>query len=331
VTAVHLNAPVEALAISGNRVAYDVQSVPLKGNQGETPNRILVWNVGTGTTTKVSGKQTATADGMAVGGVDRLAIAGDHVAWRVLSGGNSELDDDIYSSSLLAPKERHVAGAFGSPSGAGSWLGGVVASGNEILVNRWTTDAGGAITSGGLYALHGTKLKPFADGGAAVAAVAADARRVAVEHYADSTICVFSATGDPLSTVTPAAKPQDVALSGRNLLVLEAGGKLVLYDAQTGALKKEFTLHRGWQGAAIAVHGDVAVYSTPLASRPHSSVRALNLITGKDALVGRLPGRIPLLRMDSFGLVYASDDYTAHGYNIQLVFRPFAEVAAAVR
>jgi outer membrane protein assembly factor BamB len=321
--------------MSGKRVAYDVQT---------TPNRILVWNVGTGATTKVSGNRTAGADDG--GGVFGLAIAGTQVAWSIGAVSNEEADADLYSSSVLAPKERHVRGVvrYGdacggapgpTPACAGTWLGGPVAAGSRILVNRWTTDTSGAITGGGLYALHGTKLTPFVNGGAAVEAVAADARRVAVVqwrwYYPDATINVFSASGKPLATVTPTAQPKGVALSGRNLLVLEAKGKLVLYDAKTGALKRTFTVHRGWQGAAIAVHGNVAVYSTPLAPRPMSRVRALNLTTGKDRLVGRLPGQIPLLRMDSFGLVYANYNYTLDGYDDRLVFRPFAEVAAAVR
>ena len=346
VKVVHLSAPLEALALSGNRIAYDVQATPPAGKQREIPNRVYVWNTGTGAITKVSGKQTAGADGFVGSGVAKLAIAGTRVAWFIAAHSNSETDDDVYSSSVLAPKERLVreairlgnacgAGQAGpTPACTGTWLGGVVTAGREILVNRWTTDSTGAITGGGLYTLHGTKLKPFAAGSAAVEAVAADRHRVAVAQwrwfYPDSTLNVFSARGTPVSSITPAGPPKAVALSGRNLLVLEAHGKLALYDGQTGALKRTFTLHRGWQAGAIAVYGDVAAYSTA-ASRPVNSVRALNLTTGKDRLVDRLRGQIPLLRMDSFGLAYANDSYTASGYDIELVFRPLAQVVAAVR
>ncbi len=332
VKTVYLTAPVEALAINGNRVAYDVQSTPPSGSQGEIPNGVLVWNTGRGTTTQVSGRATATADGTTGGGVDRLAIAGNRVAWRVRNGGNTESSDDIYTSSLLSPRERHVARGTGESFGPGTWLAGVLTSGSDILVDRWTTAAGGGITGGGLYKLHGTRLRRFITGATAVEAVAADARRVAVEHYADSSLSVFSTrSGQLVTTIAPAAQAQQVALSGRNLLVLEPGSTLVLYDAQTGALKKTFTLHRRWQGEAIAVHGNVAVYSSPATSRPENSVRALNLTTGKDALVGRLPGQIPLLCLDSHGLACVNNEYRPSGYDIELVFRPFAEVAALVR
>jgi hypothetical protein len=336
----HLNAPVSALAMSGTRVAYDVTS------NGRTRNRVLVWNIRSGATTKVSGVQSAGADATAEGGVNRLAIAGDQVAWRVTNGGNSEADEDVYTSSVLAPKERHVAGIVrygdqcgagiggASPACVGTWFGGFVASGGEILVNRWTTDTSGAITGGGLYALHGTKLKPFALGGTAVEAVAADSNRIAVEqwrwYYPDPTISVYSSRGELRTTVTPAAQPRAVALSGRNLVVLEPR-KLVLYDAQTGAPTKTFTLHNGWQADAIAVHGNVAAYSTATFRRDNS-VRALNLATGKDSFIGRLRGRIQQLRMDSAGVAYANNAWSSkHGYQVELVFRPLAELAAAVR
>jgi hypothetical protein len=345
---VHTSGPIEALAMSGNRIAFDVQSIaPGDGTHGVTPNRVFVWNVGTDTATRVSGVKTAGADGDAWGGVNRLAIAKDQVAWRVTSGGNEEADDDLYSSSLPAPRERHVAGAVRSggqcgtgaggptPACAGTWFGGVVGSGSKILVNRWTTDTSGAITGGGLYVLDGTKLKPFVAGGAAVEAVAADSARVAVQQWRwytpDSTINVYSASGTPLATVTPAAQPDEVALSGRNLLVLEPKGTLALYDAATGSLTKTFTLHKSRQAEAIAVHGSVAVYSIPSIYRGKTSVRALNLTTGKDSFVDRLPGHIEQLRMDSFGAVYANDAWSVHGYAVKVVFRPFADVAAAVR
>ena len=112
---VHLNAPISALAMSGTRVAYDV--APEFGG----PNRILVWNVRTGMTTKVSGRRTAGAGGTVGDGVDRLAIVGNQVAWRIATGGNSEADEDVYTSSVLAPKERHVASSVrdGNQCGAG--------------------------------------------------------------------------------------------------------------------------------------------------------------------------------------------------------------------
>jgi hypothetical protein len=345
---VRLHDPLEALAMDGRRVAYDVSS-----DLSKNPNRVLVWNLSTGRTTKVSGRQTGGADGVTGGHVSQLAIAGTQVSWLVQSASNEEEDDDLYSSSLLKPRERHVAGEVRSSSGCGAgatgpqacvgtWLGGLVGSGNRILVNRWMTDTTGAITKGGLYALDGTRLQPFATGAEAVEAVAADSNRVAVLQWQwakpATTIHVYSSTRRSLFSVTPAGQPKGVVLSGHNLIVLEPKGKLALYDARTGLLRKTFTLHGNPHYLqALAVQGNIAVYSTPVryyAGRDapsESAIRALNLSTGKDRPLGRLPQQITLASIDSTGVVYTNDLWTAkNGYRDELVFLPFKHVAAAV-
>lgn len=329
-----LHAPLVALAMDGSHIAY-------------VANRVFVWNLGTGKTTQVSGRQ---ADGGR--GVTQLAIAGARVAWLSQSGGNEESDQDLYASSLLSPKARHVLGVVRSgnqcgagrggyaPACAGTWLGGVVGSGKRILVNRWTTDTTGAISNAGLYALKVTTLEPVARGSETVQAVAADSRRAAVLQWRwlpnEKTIHVYSATGRPLVSMTPSRQPEAIALSGRNLVVLTHNGKLFHYDARTGSLGKIFTPHGSPNQQVLAVHGNIAVYSTPVhysGSGPivRSAIRALNLSTGKDRPVGYLPGQITLARMDSTGLVYANDLWTSRkGYVNQLVFLPFKRVAAAV-
>ena len=330
---------VVALALDRNRVAYALGG------------KVSVWNLGTGKRTVVSGRQTA-GDGNVVG----LALAGSQVAWPMNAFGNSESDDYLFRSSVLEPKERLIAKAFrfGDACGAatgpgpcvGPWIGGVVASGNRILVNRWRTNSSGAITHSGLYALDGTRFKPVATGPGTVEAVAADAKHIAVLHP-DGSIGLYSAAGKPRSSVTPKAKAEEIALSGRNLVVLEPKGQLALYDATSGSLRKNFTL-RGhpellWQGANfcrvqcnIAVKGNIAVYSTPVRSNARqviteSAVRALNLSNGRDHSIGRLPGQINLTRINSAGLVYTNNNWTEkHGYQNKLVFVPFKQVAATV-
>jgi hypothetical protein len=330
---------VVALALDRNRVAYAVGG------------KVTVWNLGTGKRTVVSGRQTA-GDGAVLG----LAIAGSQVAWRTNAFGNSESDDYLFRSSVLKPRERLVAKAyrFGDACGAaggpgacvGPWIGGVVASGNRILVNRWRTDSTGSISSGGLYALEGTRFKPVATGAGTVEAVAADAKRTAVLHH-DGSVGLYSSAGKPLFSVTPAAQTEEVALSGHNLVVLVPKGQLALYNASTGSLRKTFTLHGNpgllGQGATfcrvqcnIAVNGNIAVYSRPVRSNANqviteSAIRVLNLSNGKDRLIGRLPGQINLTRIDSTGLVYTNSHWTdSKGYDNKLVFVPFKQVAAAV-
>jgi hypothetical protein len=335
-----LRAPIEALTMDGRRIAYDVADnrTYKKGKLVGGPNRVLVWNVRTGKTTKVSDGQTTGADESSTGaGVIQLAITGSRVAWLMNVGGNLEGDDYLFTSSLLKPKERHVATEVrtgyecsGRHPCAGEWLGGIVAAGNRILVNRWTTDATGSITDGGLYALNGASLKRVVTGTATVEAVAADQQRVVMLH-SDGTIGLYSTSGTPLHNVTPTAPAEAVALSGRNLVVLESGQKLALYDANTGTLRKTFSLH-GTSLQALAVHGNIAVYANwapRTGASGLSAMRGLNLSSGKDRLIGRLHHEITIARIDSVGLVYANTD-SHGGFAGTLVFLPFKQVAAAV-
>ena len=331
---------VVALALDGSRVAF------------ANGPRIVVWNLRTGMTTKLSTLEDS--------GSTELAIAGSQLAWVNHTGGNLEGDDDLYTASLLSRKERHVLGEVRSgaqcgagrggyqPACAGTWLGGVVGSGNRILVNRWTTDTSGAVSDAGLYALKGSRLKPVATGPETVEAVAADPQRVAVLqwrwHPPGKTIRVYSSSGRRLSNMTPNGQ-LEVAISGHNLAVLESGGNLSLYNARTGSLRRTFNLHAKelpkqerpygnprWL-QALAVHGNIAVYSKPLSytnggNPRESAIHALNLSTGTDRVIGRSAGQIPMARMDSLGLVYATD---AEGYaHNRVVFVPLQKVAAAV-
>jgi hypothetical protein len=322
---------VVALALDRNRVAYALGG------------KVFLWNLGTGKRTRLSGRRTE-ADGNVV----ELAIAGSQVAWQMNAFGNSESDDYLFSSSVSKPKERLAATAFrfGDACGAadgpgacvGPWLGGVVASGKRILVNRWRTNSSGSIADAGLYALNATRFKPVATGAGTVEAVAADSKRVAVLHP-DGSLGLYSVAGKSLFSVTPTARAEKVALSGRNLVVLEPGGKLALYDARTGSLRKTFSLHGNPDlllRQALAAHGNVAVYAAAVrfnASQGYvseSAIRALDLSTGKDSGLGRLPGQVTLASLDSAGLVYTNDFWTSKGYDNKLVFVPFRQIAAAV-
>src|ERR1700755_244141 len=60
----HLRVGVAALAMDGDRIAYDASS---KIVAKPAANKVLVWNVRTGKTVKVSGKKTAAADSSSTG------------------------------------------------------------------------------------------------------------------------------------------------------------------------------------------------------------------------------------------------------------------------
>jgi hypothetical protein len=324
----HLQLPVAALAMDGDRVAYDL-TTRYSATTNAT-NKVLVWNVRTGKTIKVSGKKTAAADSSSTGaGVIQLAIAGSRVAWLLNLGGNLEGDDYLLTSSVTSPKERQVVSAVRvgdncagrGPHCAGPWLGGLVGSGNSIALNRWTTDSQGNVASGGLYALKGTRLHPIATGASTVWAVASDGGREAVLR-SDGSVAVYSASGKVLVTVNPPGADA-VALSGKNLVVLTQPRTLALYDAQTGLLKKTLAVQgKGQQN--LDVQGNVAIYTTG------SSVHAVNLLTGRDRAVGTLPTRIALARIDGAGLAYAGNGVRGSFGKGTLDFVPMARIKAAV-
>src|SRR3954470_20876554 len=79
-----LQGPVAALAIDGSRIAYDASAKFVM--KPHATNKVLVWNVRTGKTVKVSGAKTAVSDGVGGDGVFQLAIAGSRVAWVVNEG-----------------------------------------------------------------------------------------------------------------------------------------------------------------------------------------------------------------------------------------------------
>jgi hypothetical protein len=317
----------EALALDGNRVAYDV------ARSRRHRNRVLVWDLLTGKTINMSGRQGTSVDSTKpVVGLTGLAIAGPRVAWLTTSRFASQGEDTLYTSSLPRPTVRRavrevrksincgrmIHGPFAC---AGDYLRGLVGAGNLVVVNRWTVPPYSMppydVTNPGLYALRGTKLTTLATGGNTIEAVDIDHGRVVVlrdaEVYAEESVGLYSSTGAPPISVTPTSYPTGVALSGSNLVVFE-GPKLALYDAGSGRLRKTFTLHGN--PATGDVQGNIAAYS---AGR---SIRALNLSNGKDRMVGRLAHPVTVTRIDSLGLVYAS--------NTAIVFLPSKQVAAAV-
>src|SRR4051812_12832118 len=324
-----LEVPVAALAIDGSRIAYDASAKLV--TKPHATNKVLVWNVRTGKTVKVSGPKTAVSDDVVGAGVFQLAIAGSRVAWLVNEGGNLQNEDYLFTSSLTSPKERKVASALRTGEScapgrvatncAGPWLGGLVGSGNVIALNRWTTDTEGDVASGGLYALKGTKTTSIASGADTVWTVSADGGREAVLR-SDGSVAVYSESGSVQANVNPPSALA-VALSGKNLIVLSQGRKLELYDAGTGSLQKTISLHgKGPQN--LDAQGNIATYTAG------SSVRAVNLSSGKDTTVGTLGSRIAFARIGSAGLAYAANGVRASFGKGTLVFVPLARIKAAV-
>ncbi len=327
----HLQVPVAALAMDGSRIAYDASAKLV--TKPHATNEVLVWNVRTGETVKVSGAKTAVSDGVGGDGLFQLAIAGSRVAWLVNEGGNLESEDYLFTSSVTQPKERKVASALRTGDScapgrvasncAGPWLGGLVGSGNLLAVNRWTTDGNGAVTAGQLDVLGGTKLKQVAAGANTLQATAADGGRVAVLH-SDGSVAVYSKSGQVLMALPPASA-KEAALDGKNLVVVSETRQLQVYDASSGSLKKTLPTH-GSGLHNLGIQGNIAIYTTG------PSVRAVNLSSGKTRAVVTLGKHSEILfaRISSAGVAYAVNGVRVFFGKGTLGFLPMARLRAAV-
>jgi len=340
----HFPGPITAVALDGSRVAYAVgSSAKHQGSQ------VFVWNIATGKTTKVSGRQTYSWPS----GPSKLALTAAQVAWIVRAGSNTSSTDILFTSLSTRPEERKVAqvnraradcGSMG-PRCAGDWIGGLVSSGNEIFFNRYTTTSHGfgkvdgivhAVTRGALYALNGTNRYRFVAGTYAVEAVAADPSRVAVLKP-NGGVHVFSTDGASLLYMTPTPRAAQVALDGRYMLVLKYGGTLELYNWRIRNIRKSFKVAGDSKLVQnLGMEGDIAIYTTGtgfgLGDFSHSTLHAVNLDTGKDRVIGKFgPGTgdvIGKARIGTAGVVYTSSSYSDNG---RLVFLPWATVSAVVR
>jgi len=115
-----------------------------------------------------------------------------------------------------------------------------------------------------------------------------------------------------------------VALRGKNLVVATKSRQLVLYDAQTGALRKAFTARGNKHPHLPGVQGNIAIYSVG------SDVHAVNLSSGKDRVVAQLNSAIDLAQIDSAGLAYAGNGIGKTYGKATLGFLPLARLRAAV-
>jgi hypothetical protein len=315
-----------AIAMDGARVAYDVGNAVFPNGRG---NKVVVWNVLTGKTTKVSGRITDQADTTSTGhGVRELAIAGQRVAWIVNQGGNSESDDYLYTSLLAKPTEQKLASALrtGEVMGVltGNWIGGLVGSDSLLAVNRWATDATGTVTTAGLYAISPNKnVKRVASGSSTLLAQTADAGRIAVLR-SDGSVGLYSAAGTLLWTVTPTSA-QQVALQGNYLVVLTKTRTLAIYNSNTGSLLKTLPV-RGSRVSAqnLEVQANLAIYTVA------RELHVVHLKSGKDRVLATMSHGIKFAQIEAPGVVYAGNLRQGTTYLGTLTYLPFARVAAAV-
>lgn len=321
---------IEALAMNGSRVAYDVSARFTSPRR--RCNTVYVWNTATQATTAMSGKGTCNADVTSTGaGVRELKVAGLRVAWIVNQGGNSESDDYLYTSSLPRPKERKlgsavrtgevmgglVCGGRHSAGLAGPWIGCLVGAGKFLAVNRWTTDESGHVTAARLQSI-GANLRTIVSGSDSMDAVATDGKQVAVLR-AGGGVALYTAGGQLLRTVTPTS-PKEVALRGDYLVVLTTANRLEVYNSHSGKL-----LHT-WRAAKGARYLDVSsklvAYAAPLPGGWYlRAVHLLSLPTGKDRVLAKTSPQIVGVQLEPAGLVYAVNRTGSSGVGY-LAFTP---------
>ena len=231
--------------------------------------------------------------------IREAAIAGSQVAWVRTIAGNTEADDYLYTASLVRPTEQRLRTAIrtGDTSGAleGSWIGGLVGSGTTLGVNTWTTDASGAVTSASLRGIGAGRMTTLATGKPTMVASSADLGRIAVLR-SDGTVGLYSAAGRLLRSFEPGA-PKEVALRKDYLVVLTKARTLEIYNARTGALVRTWLVPAG--ASHLDVHSGIAVYSV------WRSVHALQLTTGKDAVLATASRAVVGLEIEAPGAVYA--------------------------
>jgi hypothetical protein len=320
---------IEALAMDGSRVAYDVA-----GEYGTRHpcNEIYVWNVDRKATTRVSGRQTCSADNSSTGaGVRELALAGGRAAWIVNQGGNSESGDHLYVSTVAGPHERVLATAFrtGDVSGilTGNWLGGLVGAGSFLGVDHWATDTSGSVNSARLQKV-GARLTDLAQGAGTMLAKSTDGKLVAVLRD-DGSIGVYSTRGALLRTVTPAKGATEVAIRGDYLAVLTTADTLEVYNSHSGR-----RLH-SWRVAhhanSLDVSSGLATYAAPFPGGGYARVvHVRRLKSGRDRVLLTTPPALVGVRIEPRGLVYAFNR-VAPGQPGTLGFVSMSRIVRAIR
>jgi hypothetical protein len=319
---------IEALAMDGSRIAYDVAG---RHGVGTGCNSVYVWNVFRRSTKRVSGRQTCGADNTSTGaGVRELALAGGRAAWIVNQGGNSESGDYLYVSTVARPGERVLASAFrtGDVSGilTGNWLGGLVGARSFLGVNHWATDSHGDVTTARLQAVC-ARLSDLASGPSTRVARSSDGKLVAVLHD-DATVGLYTTGGKLLRVVAPGTTTA-VAVRGDYLAVLTTADRLVVYNSHSG---KRLRSWRAAHGArSLDISSGYAAYAAPFPRGGYARVvHVRGLKSGRDRVLVTTPPELIAVRLEPAGLAYAFNRIAPNRPGT-IAFVPMTRVVRAAR
>lgn len=313
---------IATIAMDGALLAYDVK--PDVGGRFDDCNKLFVWNVQTGFGAVMSGEATCSADSSSTGGgVVQIAVAGKRVAWIVNGGGNTESVDNLYTSSLPKPKEKHLASALRTGNVDvrlnGGVIGGVVGDGDLLAVNTWRS-VNDRISQAKLRLVGASGLKTIATGTGTIVAAAADLNRVAVVRSPTS-VALYAGGGRLLRTIAPSPL-REVALRKDYLLVLSKEKTIEIYNANTGRRVRTLPVAAG--ARFLDLHSGIAVYAT--GRRLH----ALRLADGKDVVLTTARSEIVAATIEGAGAAYAFNRYTG-GHEVgSLGFFSLAKVNRAL-
>jgi hypothetical protein len=318
-----LNGAAGVLALDGPYAAYAQGTVD--GRSCQLGARVYRWNLATGRVSRASGGRTCALGQSSTGsGIEQIAVAGSRTAWLVNEGGNTFSGETLFSTSAVPGKDAILGTSARTgdypPSTTGTWIGGLVSDGSRISYSTWTTTSTQAVTASALWRIAGPQGVELASGSGGAVSASADAGRVALLRP-DGTVAVYGIGGQLLRTVAPSSA-QAVALSGELLAVLTKTKTVDVYDRGTGALMHSWPI-AGGAAPKLTAGGGIAVYVT------WRSIHALDLLTGKDAVVATQSTAIEDARLDGVGLLY---DYNLPWatHTGKIVFVPFATVADAV-
>jgi hypothetical protein len=337
----HTTQPVWDLAIDGSRVAYM-----------RADRKVAVWNVATGKTTVIKGTYPRKGSGFGVG-TGEVAIAGKRIALitRFVTGNSQQTQERLYTATVggsarpLAKVTNHYTNPQdGQPDGGlsnGTWVAGVVGSGNLLAVSTWSSNDSMAaherlnlVTPTGLHAVAtgpGTTVARSANDGhiAVLRSTLAWPADDVSPATSEPSVGIYSSSGSLLDEVALDPSASDIALSGNELVVLtetipqpgSLTATLQVYDWRTGTLVHTWPIALGHQGGArLAVHGRLATVDGP------SRVRLVDLTTGREVAIAG-SSRSPAA-LGKNGLVYALNS-RRNGPG-KLVFLPWAKLLADV-
>jgi hypothetical protein len=318
----NVNGWITALAMDGPQVAYATESY--------APTncfKLFTWNVATRGGVLVSGPKTGTChDDTPHGQVIReVAIAGRRLAWIRNITGNTESDDHLFTAALPKPREVELASATqtGDVDGGpvkGTWIGGLVGSGTVLAVDRWSTDASGAVTRASLSAVGPTRLGTIAQGLATITAESADMGRIAVART-NGSVAIYSAAGTLQRTIAPSSLTA-IALRKDYLVVLTGTKTLEIYNSHTGAFIRRWPVPGG--AANLDVESGIAVFSV------YRKLYGLQLATGKLVVLAAEKRAIVAVQIEAPGVVYAYNTVKGIRSIGNLVFLPLARVKSAL-